>query len=155
VKRLIAALAICAFTAVSAMAEPSNIAVEHAWARATPKGATTGAAYITLVNTGASDDRLLRATSPVAETIQFHSETNDNGVMKMALLPTIAVGSGAQVTLKPGGAHMMLVGLRQPLKEGQTIPLTLTFEKAGDITTTAQVGSIAAMHDPEAHANGG
>lgn len=154
-KRLVAALAIGAFTAVGAIAEPLNIAVEHAWARATPKGAKTGAAYITLVNSGTRDDRLLQVTSPVAESVQFHSETNDNGVMKMRMLAAVTVDPGAQVTLKPGGIHMMLLGLKQPLKEGQTISLTLTFEKAGDIAATARVGSIAAMDDPEAHANGG
>ncbi len=154
---IVAALAIAIGTLApaSAMAESSSMAVEHAWARATPKAATTGAAYVTLVNNGTGDDRLVGASTPVAEKVQFHSETNENGVMKMRQLLTLDVSPAAPVVLKPGGIHMMLVGLKQQLKEGQALPLTLTFEKAGSIGTTARVGKIGAMEDPDPHADGG
>src|SRR5258707_5744502 len=106
------------------------IVVDHPWARATPAGAKTGAAYMTLINNGSSGDRLLGASTPVADKIQFHSVTEDNGVSRMREMHDVAVAPGARVTFSPGGMHVMLVGLKQPLKEGQTFPLALTFEKA-------------------------
>ena len=111
-KRMIAGLAIAinVFAAGRAIAESSSIVVEHAWARASPKSATNGAAYVTLVNNGPGDDRLLQASSPAAERVQFHSETNDNGVMKMVQLPAIDVHPGTPVLLRPGAIHMMLSG---------------------------------------------
>ena len=129
--------------------------VEHAWARATPKGAITGAAYVTLVNNGVSDDRLLGVTSPAAESIQFHSETNDNGVMRMVQLPALDVRPGTPVVLKPGGIHMMLLHLKQQLNEGEPIPLALSFERAGTIEVMARVGKVGAMNDPATLAGGG
>lgn len=148
------ALAIHVLSVATALAGTSGIAVEHAWARATPRGAATAAAYVTLVNHGADDDRLLSVTSPVAERIQFHSETNDSGVMKMSQLTTVEIRSGATVVFTPGAMHMMLLGLKRQIKEGEAVPLTLTFEKAGAIDVAAPVGKIGAMTDPAAQANG-
>jgi len=156
-KRIIAAFAVAIGTlaTASAVAGPSNIKVEHVWARATPKGAVTAAAYATLVDGGTSDDRLLGASSPLAEKIRFHSMTDDKGIMKMDELPAIDLHPGVPVVLKPGGIHMMIVGLRQQLKEGQSLPLTLTFEKAGSVATTALVGKVGAMVEPGNHASSG
>src|SRR6266446_8811037 len=107
------------------------IVVDHPWARATPAGAKTGAAYMTLINNGSSGDRLMGATTPVADAVQFHSVSEENGVSRMREMHDVAVAPGARVTFSPGGMHVMLVELKQPLKEGQTFPLSLTFEKAG------------------------
>jgi copper(I)-binding protein len=123
----------------------NTITIEHPWARATPGGAKTGAAYVTLINTGPSADRLLGATSPVADKIQFHKESEDNGVAQMRELQTVEVAAGATVTFKPGDIHMMMVGLKQPLKEGQNIPLALRFEKAGNVDVTVSVAKVGAM----------
>jgi len=139
----------------SSGAEQSLIVAEHAWARATPKGAPNGAAYVTLANRGTSEDRLLGATSPAAQSIQFHSEVNENGVMKMRELPAIDVRPGASVVLKPGGIHMMMIGLKQQLNEGETVALTLMFEKAGAVEVTARIGKVAAMDDPDKKTNSG
>src|SRR5579863_5242220 len=148
------AFALGASLAADAHADSMGVAVEHAWARATPRGAATAAAYVTLVNHGADDDRLLSVTSPLAERIQFDSEMNDNGVMKMAQLTTVEIRPGATVVFKPGAMHMMLVGLKRQVKEGETVPLTLTFEKAGAIDVDARVGKIGAMTDPANQASG-
>lgn len=155
-KSTIAALvfAIVSLTAAGASADSSGIAVEHAWARASPKGAVTGGAYVTIVNNGSSDDRLLSVSSPAAERIQFHSETNDNGVAKMVQLLTIDVPAGGSFAFKPGGTHMMMTGLKQPLREGESVQLFLTFEKAGVVEATARIGKIAAMVDPSNQASG-
>jgi copper(I)-binding protein len=128
-----------------AQTAPSNIAVENAWARATPRGAKTGAVYLTLVNNGASDDRLLSATTPVADNVRFHKETEENGVARMRPLQSVALGHGGKVVFGPGDMHMMLVGLKQPLTEGQSVALTLEFEKSGKVEVTAPVAKIGAM----------
>ncbi len=134
------------------------IVVDHPWARATPAGAKTGAAYMTLINNGSAGDRLLGATTPVADKIQFHSVSEDNGVSRMREMHDVAVAPGARVTFSPGGMHVMLVGLKQPLKEGQTFPLALTFEKAGKVDVTVSVAKVGAMQHgemgPMMHENG-
>src|SRR5258708_11763912 len=104
---------------------------------------------MTLINSGSSGDRLLAATTPVAEKIQFHSVSEENGVSRMREMHDVAVAPGAKVTFSPGGMHVMLVGLKQPLKEGQTFPLALKFEKAGDVNVTVSVAQVGAMQHEE------
>ncbi len=131
-----------------AHAQPSGqttIVVERPWARATPAGARTGAVYVTLINNGSSSDSLLGAATPVADQVQFHSATEENGVSRMREMRTVDVAPGARVAFSPGGLHIMVVGLKQPLKEGQTFPLTLTFEKAGKIDVTVPIEKVGAM----------
>ena len=123
-----------------------NITVEHVWARATPKGAPNAAVYVTLVNNGPEADRLIAASSPVADNIQFHEERDENGVSKMRELQAIDIPPAAPVALKPSGLHLML-RIKQQLKEGETFPLALTFEKAGQIEVTVKVGKVGAMDD--------
>ena len=130
---------------VLAQGAKSSIEVTDAWARAMPKGAKTGAAYITVVNKGATEDKLVGASAPLAAEAQLHTTINDNGVMKMRPVSAIDVKPGATVTLKPGGLHLMLMGVKEPLAEGQSFPLTLTFAKAGKIETTVQVKKVGAM----------
>ena len=138
--------------------DAKSILVDHPWARATPAGAKTGAAYMTLINNGSAGDRLLGATTPVADKIRFHSVSEDNGVSRMREMHDVAVAPGARVTFSPGGMHVMLVGLKQPLKEGQTFPLALTFEKAGKVDVTVSVAKVGAMQHgemgPMMHENG-
>lgn len=124
---------------------PSPIVVEHAWARATPGGAKTGAAYLTLINNEDSADQLLGASTPVADKVQFHSTIEENGVSHMREMPTVDLSPRAKVTFDPGSMHIMLVGLKQPLKEGQTFPLALTFAKAGEVDVTVPVAKVGAM----------
>jgi copper(I)-binding protein len=146
-RRLIAAvmLALGAWVATAAEAfSAGSIAVEHAWARASPKGAPNGVTYLTLVNNGADADRLVGASSPVADNIQFHEEQDDSGVSKMRQLEAIEVPPVSTVTLKPSGIHLMMK-LKQQLVEGQTFLLTLTFEKAAAIEVTVPVGKVGAM----------
>src|SRR5713101_7398595 len=121
------------------------IVVERPWARATPAGSRTGAVYVALINNGSSSDSLLSATTPVADKVQFHSASEENGVARMREMQTVEVAPGARVTFSPGGLHIMVVGLKQPLKEGQTFPLSLTFEKAGKVDVTVPVAKVGAM----------
>jgi copper(I)-binding protein len=122
------------------------IAVRHPWARATPRGAKTGAVYMILMNNAAKADRLVSATTPLADKVRFHSTSEENGVSRMREMPSVAIPPEGKVTFSPGGMHIMVVGLKQPLREGETFSLTLTFEKAGKKDVTIPIAKVGAMH---------
>ncbi len=124
--------------------------VEHAWSRAAVK---TGAAYVTITGHGAPD-RLISATTPVAERAEIHESMADGTVMRMRPVAGVAIPASAPVVLAPGGLHIMLVNLRQPLVRGQHFPLTLVFEKAGTVesdVTVEAAGAAMPMAMPMAH----
>jgi len=146
-RRIVLAVAFLAAFAPPVLAQQSSIAVTDAWARATPPGAKTGAAYVTVTNKGTETDKLLSVSTPVAGMAQLHTTINDNGVMKMRPVKSIDVKPGKPLTLKPGGYHLMLMDLKQPLKQGDTFPITLTFAKAGEIHTEVKVQKVGAMGD--------
>lgn len=124
-----------------------DIAIEGAYARPSLGKAPNSAVYMTLRTSGEAD-RLLSAASPAAEAVEIHaSEMDSRGVMTMRPVEAVPVEPGADAELKPGGYHIMLVGLVAPLEEGSTIPLTLRFEKAGDVTMEVPVGKADAGHD--------
>lgn len=127
----------------------AGIRITDAWARASAGNAATGAAYFT-ITAGAMPDRLTGAKSPVAATAEVHETTHDDGVMKMRAVPALTLEPGKPVTLAPGGYHLMLMGLKQPLKAGDSFPLELSFEKAQPITVTVKVQALGA-HGSEAH----
>ncbi len=104
--------------------------VEHAWARATVAMVKTGAAYFTITGHGAPD-KLVSASTPVAEKAELHETIHDGNVMKMRPMDGLAVPATGAVVLDPGGYHLMLVGLKQPLVAGQHFPLSLTFQNSG------------------------
>ena len=123
--------------ASAALAQTGQLEVRDAWARATPGKAENGVAFVTIQSP--TPDRLLSAASPVAKKAELHTMEMAGMVMKMRLLAGLDIPAGQPVTLKPGGEHMMLLGLTGPLREGQSFPLTLTFEKAGTRTVTVAV----------------
>jgi copper(I)-binding protein len=125
---LLAAAASLVLLAFAARAE-DGLKIEQAWARATPGGAKNGAAYVTLES--AAPDALVAASSPVAAKAEVHTHMQDKGVMKMMPVKEVPLDPGKKVELKPGGEHIMLMGLKRPLKEGEHFPLTLTFRNAG------------------------
>lgn len=138
------ALAVCAF-ATAALAQDytlGDLKIEHPWARASAGTAANGAAYMTIATTGTSADQLIKADSPVAGKVELHTHIQDGDVMRMRPVSGITVNAGEPAVLRPGGLHVMLIGLKEPLKQGSQFPLTLTFEKAG--TVTVQVGVEAA-----------
>ncbi|MGE5203325.1 MAG: copper chaperone PCu(A)C [Acidobacteriota bacterium] len=146
--KLLAVVALAVIAALPARAQtaPSSaLEVEQVWARATPAGARTGAIYLTVVNRTGADDKLVGASTPAAREAQLHTMIDDNGVMKMRPLASIEIKAGATVTLKPGGMHVMLVGLDKPLKPGASFPLTLEFEKGGKRELTVSVAKAGAM----------
>ena len=123
--------------ASAALAQPGQLEVHNAWARATPGKAETGAAYVTIQSPKA--DRLVSVFSPVAKKAELHTMEMTGTVMQMRPASGIDIPAGHPVTLKPGGEHIMLLGLDHPLREGQTFPLTLAFEKAGTREVTVAV----------------
>ena len=129
----------------TAAAQTTTIQIDHCWARASVT--KTGAVYMTIKNTGNADDRLVAVATPVADRAQLHIEMNDNGIMKMRPLSAIDVKANSTVTLAPGGMHVMLIGLKQRLKEGQSFPMTLTFEKAGTLHVTVATQKAGATND--------
>lgn len=126
-----------------------DIRIGHIWARATPSGATTAAIYLPLLNTGTVPDKLIGVSSPDASAIQIHDETKENGISKMITLDSVDLEPNKPVTFQPSGKHLMVIGLKHALKAGDMFPLTLKFEKAGQIDVKAMVEGIAASsgHD--------
>jgi copper(I)-binding protein len=134
-----------------------DLEIAGAFSRATRPNAPVGGAYFTITNTGAADDRLLAVSTPVAGTAEIHQMQMEGDVMKMNEVPeSLVIPAGGKVTLKPGGFHVMLMELKAPLVEGQSIPVTLTFEKAGKVEIEVPVGSPAAkepMMDHSKHSD--
>jgi periplasmic copper chaperone A len=114
-----------------------TIQVTDAFTRSAPAGAV-GGLFLTIVNTG-SADRLTGAVSPVAAKAELHESIDDKGVMKMRPVAGLAIPAGATVKLAPGGYHVMLIGLKQTLTVGDHTQITLTFEKAGEVSVEASV----------------
>jgi len=120
------------------------IEISGAFSRATLPNAPVAGGYLTITNTGATDDRLVSATSPIAAATQIHQMTVENDVMKMRELGDgIVIPAGQTVTLQPGGLHIMFMKLGGPLVEGTTVPVTLTFETAGTVAVDLAVGGFA------------
>jgi copper(I)-binding protein len=152
---LLAAIAACALPAVTGAAD--SLRIVDAWARATPPGAATGAAYCKIVN-GAEADRMIGARSAAARAVEVHTTTTaSNGVVEMHAVEELAVAAGGAVEFAAGGMHLMLVGLAAPLAAGATIELTFVFEKAGEITVAVPVidarapAPAATTHEQHAH----
>lgn len=121
-----------------------GISVGQVWTRATPGGTKIGVAYLTVAAAKGASDRLVSATSPVAGRVELHTHIMEGDVMKMRAVEGIDVGEGKTVLLQPGGLHIMLIDLKQPLKQGEIVKLTLKFEKAGSIAVDAPVEGIGA-----------
>jgi copper(I)-binding protein len=132
-----------------------SIHVTQPWARATPKGASAGAAYLTVTNNGAAPDRLSCAGSDAAAACQIHTMSMDNGVMKMRPVEGgIEIKPGETVTLKPGSDHLMLTSIKHALEAGKTVEATLQFEKAGTVKVEFAILAMGAAA-PGAPAGGG
>jgi periplasmic copper chaperone A len=123
-----------------------NIKISAPWARATPKGATVGAGYLTVVNTGNAADRLISGASEVSNDFEIHEMKMDNGVMRMRPLSKgFEIKPGETVEFKPGGNHVMFIDLKKPLARGEHVKATLVFEKAGKVDVDFTVESIGAQ----------
>ena len=134
---LLAAALVVAATSVMA-----QVKVEAAWARPTVAGQQGGGGFVTL--TSAAADRLLGGTTPLAQQVELHMMAMQGDVMQMRQVEAIDLPAGKKVELKSGGLHIMFTGLKQPLALGSKLPVTLKFEKAGDVKVEFVVAARAA-----------
>jgi periplasmic copper chaperone A len=141
-----ACLALAALSLTTAVVAQSQVApkVEGAWARPTVNGQAGGGGFLTLVGTTQAD-RLLSVKSNVAKGVELHRVDMDGNIMRMREVDAIDVPAGQTVQLKPGGLHIMFVGLTQTLKNGATIPLTLRFERGGEVKVNMKVMNQTAV----------
>jgi copper(I)-binding protein len=147
---------IAAFFAALSLSTPlvtlaGPLEVRDAYAHATSTAQPVGAGFLTLVN-GAGADRLVGVTCTRSQTVELHSMSMDGGVMKMRKLDAIDVPTKGSVVLEPGGTHLMLIGLKAPLAEGQEVPIELRFDKAGVVKATLKVRArVPASHEGHEH----
>ena len=143
--RAAAAVALAA-TALAVAAHGANvgdIAIGHPYATPSIPGTSNGAAYLASIeNRGSAGDRLVRASTPIASRVELHTMAVDaQGVMRMREVDGVALAPKARVQMKPGlGLHLMLIGLKEPLKEDASFPMTLEFERAGKVEVKVIVG---------------
>jgi periplasmic copper chaperone A len=147
------------FLAAPALAEEvkaGDLVITQAWSRATPGGAKVAGGYLTIENMGSTPDRLIGGSADVADKVQVHEMATNNGVMTMRPLDKgLAIEPGKTVMLAPGGHHLMLHGLKSPLKQGDKVPVTLEFEKAGKVKLSLDVQGIGAQAPPASGNAGG
>lgn len=126
-----------------------NLEIDTPWARASVGTSRPSAAYVTIRNTGERPDRLIGVRTPVTGHTEVHAMAHEGGVMKMRPAGPLEIPAGGETQLAPGGLHIMLMQLNAPLEEGGTLPLTLIFETAGEVTVEAPIAGIGADAPPQ------
>jgi copper(I)-binding protein len=144
----------CAALIASLFASPAraeevkagDLVITQAWSRATPNGAKIAGGYLTIENKGAAPDRLVGAAGDIAGKVEVHEMSMNNGVMTMRPLDNgLAIEPGKTVKFAPGGYHLMMFDLKGPLKQGDKVPVTLQFEKAGKVSVSLDVQGVGAQ----------
>lgn len=151
--RSLSLFAAIALTSAAACAgEAIDIAVSDAFVRLPPPGQTVSAAFMTLSN-GGEARKLIKAESPVAGSVELHNHIHDKGIMRMRQVTAIDLPAKGKASLQPGGYHIMLIGLKAPLQDGQKVPLTLTFDDGSSKAVSAPVQrpQAAKMAPPAEH----
>jgi copper(I)-binding protein len=130
--------------ALAASPACAQLSVEQPWSRATPPGSKIGVGFMQLKNAGAAAERVVGVTSPLAGRVEMHVTTREGDVMRMRQVESFDVPAGGSFDLKPGGAHLMLVDLHRPFKQGEKVPLTLKLEKGGELKVELTVEALGA-----------
>ena len=133
---------LCAALSCAAFAADAALTVDDPYVRLAPPGAQTTGAFMTIRNAGSMDRKLVKAESPVARMVQLHNHINENGVMKMRQVENIDVKANAKAELKPGSYHIMLIDMNAPLKEGDTVAITLNFDDGSKVSVMAPVRKL-------------
>lgn len=142
---LVSAVLVLAAPAWSGDADPGSLRIEQPWSRATPPGAPVGVGYLEIVNEGDEDDRLIGVSSPLAGRVMVHRSVEEDGVTRMEHQEDgVVIPAGESVALAPGGYHLMLMQLDRRLEKGDSVPLILRFERAGEIETELEVRGLTA-----------
>ena len=132
-----------------------DLVITQAWSRATPGGAKVAGGYLTIENKGSAPDQLIGGSADVADKVQVHEMTMNNGVMTMRLLDQgLMIEPGKTVKFAPGGYHLMLLDLKSPLKRGDKVPVTLEFERAGKVKLSLDVQGVGAQGPTTAPSSG-
>lgn len=143
--------AVVPLIALSAMAsaalahgyQAGRLAIQHPWSRETATGQAVGGRFMTITNKGATDDRLVSGTSPMAAEVQLHTMTMDGGIMRMRQVEGgIAIPAKGVLELKPGSYHIMFMRLKHQLRQGERFPVTLRFQRAGSVTVQFTVQPV-------------
>lgn len=140
---------------VRGVAHEGLVRVLDTWARATPSVAREGAVYLTVVNTGDSADRLIGAETPVAASVELHASVRQGKGVTMRTLRAVEIPSGHSEIFRPGETHLMLLGLKRQLKEGDSFRLTLRFERAGTVEVSVRVVDLGAKEAGSRHPHNG
>jgi copper(I)-binding protein len=141
---VIGCFALGTFAGATLAQSKGDLEIDKPWARATPPGAAVGGAYLVIRNKGGAGDRLVGVSSPASARVEIHEMAMDKDVMRMREVKGIDVPARKSVELKPGGYHLMLIELKAPLKAGDKVPVTLRFEKAGEVKAELAVGAMTA-----------
>jgi copper(I)-binding protein len=132
-----------------------DLVISQGWSRATPSGSKTGGGFLTIENKGSAPDKLIGVSGDFAGKIEVHEMKMDGGVMKMRPVEGgLTIDAGKTVKLAPGGYHLMMMDLKKPLKQGDKLPLTLDFAKAGKVSVTLDVEGVGAK-GPAGASSGG
>jgi len=142
---LIAGLLLSAASFVHSQ-QKGDLEIREPWSRATAPGARVAAGYLEIRNTGAQPDRLLSASTSVAQRVELHVTQRDGDVMRMRQVKDLEIPARGRTTLQPGGTHLMLVDIVRPLKKGERVPLKLRFERSGEVEVELEVREIGASH---------
>jgi copper(I)-binding protein len=132
-----------------------DLVISQAWSRATPNGAKVAGGYLTIENKGTTPDRLVSGSAEIAGKFEIHEMAMNNGVMTMRPLDKgLAIEPGKTVKLAPGGYHLMIMDLKGPLKQGDKVPVTLEFERAGKVNLSLDVQGVGAQAPASAEGAG-
>jgi copper(I)-binding protein len=149
ITRMLALFLLVAAVVAPAQAEDvkaGDLVISQGWSRATPNGAKIGSGYFAIENKGTTPDRLVAVSADIAGKVEVHQMAMNNGVMTMRPVGDgLTIDPGKTVKLSPGGYHLMMFDLKSPLKQGDTLPITLTFEKAGKVNVSLAVEGIGAQ----------
>jgi copper(I)-binding protein len=139
-------------SAVAEEIKAGDLTIDRPWSRATPAGAKVAAGYMTITNKGSAPDRLIGASTAAAGRVELHEMAMKDGVMTMRpIAGGLPIEPGKTVTLAPGGYHVMFMDLKAPLKQGEKVPVTLDFEKAGKVNVTLDVQAVGAQSPMPGH----
>jgi periplasmic copper chaperone A len=138
--KIISSITLLAAFAIAGAAHANEIRIGQATARPTVPGQTVGAVYLTLENTGKKADQLTAVSSPLSKSAEIHTMSMEGNVMQMREVSDIALEPATRIEMKPGsGYHIMLLGLKQPLRQGESFPLSLSFRHAGKLSARVTV----------------
>ena len=145
-KWLALAAALLVLPALAHNHEQGDIQVRHAWSRATPPGASIGVGYMEIRNRGKQADRLVAASTPAAKRVELHVTQREGDVTRMRQVESYEIPARERFVLRPGASHLMLVELARALKPGERFPMTLRFERAGEMEIELEVQELGSRH---------